>query len=601
MTTTDSKPRAGLFSKLKLRRPDRQSTIAWRLILPVPIAVAASIAAMALIVPNVTAENARDEAVRQGQQLADQFKTIRGYYTKNVIKKVLQSNDLKPSFNHKNEPNGVPLPATFIHDVSALLAKKDTNVNLYSAFPFPNRKQRQLDSFQRQAWDYLRQNPDQVFSEQQSRGGKEVMRVAIADKMVAKGCVNCHNTHPSSPKTDWSLGDVRGVLEVSTPITPQLAAGAALSNKMIFGAIVVGLVLSLITYFGVKAVTGPLGRMVGLMKRLADGETDMEIPDRDRRDEIGSIASALGIFRERAEERSTLEGQRERETAAKTQRAQKIDNLTGQFEDLMDRVIGSFNTVSGNVRQNAEKMAGAAQSTSEKTNVISDQSASTTQNAEVVAGAAEELTSSINEIAEQVGRAADSASSAVEKAGVANQQVDGLAGAANRIGEVITMITDIAEQTNLLALNATIEAARAGEAGKGFAVVASEVKELASQTARATEDIVQQISEIQDATCGAVGAIADINTTIEQLNQIASSIASAVQEQEAATSEIASNIDRTAQSSKAVNDNIAEVETAAGETEKAAGEVLNESQALLQEVSALKDEVDAFLKAVKAA
>ncbi len=601
MTTSDATSGKGLSSKLRAWRSDGQSTVAWRLILPVPIAAAAGIAVMAFIVPNITAGNARDQAVRQGQQIAGQYKVIRGYYTKNVIDKVLNTNDLNPMVNHKNEPDGIPLPATFIHDIGALLSKEDTNLNLYSAFPFPNRQERRLDEFQRQAWDYLSKNPDQVYAQQQSRDGQEVMRVAIADKMVAQGCVNCHNSHPGSPKTDWNLGDVRGVLEVSSPITPQLAAGAALSNKLIFGAIVGGLILSLITYFGVKAVTGPLFRMVGLMKRLANGETEIDIPDRARRDEIGSMANALDIFRKKGEERRALESQRDCEATAKSLRAEQIDDLTGQFEKLMDRVIGSCNTVSANIRQHAEKMAGAAHTTSEKTNVISEQSASTTQNAQVVAGAAEELTSSINEIAEQVGHATSSAGSAVEKADIANQQVDGLAGAANRIGEVITMITDIAEQTNLLALNATIEAARAGDAGKGFAVVASEVKELASQTARATDDIVQQVSEIQDATSDAVGAIGDISTTIRDLNQIASSIASAVQEQEAATREIASSIDRTAQSSEAVSENIAEVKVAAGETDAAASEVLNDSQALLKEVTALKEEVDTFLEAVKAA
>ena len=128
-------------------KKDRERSLSWRLILPVPVAVILSIAAIALIVPRFMAENARTDAIRQGQQIADQFKTIRGYYTKNVIKKVVKSGSLKPSFSHKDEANGVPLPATFIHDISALLAKKDMTVNLYSGFPFPVRKDRKLDEF----------------------------------------------------------------------------------------------------------------------------------------------------------------------------------------------------------------------------------------------------------------------------------------------------------------------------------------------------------------------------------------------------------------------------------------------------------------------
>ena len=182
-------------------------SLSWRLILPVPIAIIMCVAAIALIVPKMMAENARDQATRQGQQVADQFKIIRGYYTRNVIKKVVKSGSLKPSVNHKNEANGVPLPATFIQDVSKLLAKKDMNVNLYSGFPWPNRKDRKLDEFQSKAWAYLTANPDKVFSKQVTVKGKEVVRVAVSDKMVAKGCVSCHNSKAGSPKTDWKLGE----------------------------------------------------------------------------------------------------------------------------------------------------------------------------------------------------------------------------------------------------------------------------------------------------------------------------------------------------------------------------------------------------------
>ncbi len=245
------------------------------------------VVAIALIVPRMMAENAREQAALQGQQVANQFKTIRGYYTRNVIKKVVKSKSLKPSFNHKSEANGVPLPATFIHDVSKLLEKKDMKVNLYSGFPFPIRKDRKLDDFQAKAWAFLTANPDKVFTKQETINGKEVVRVAVPDKMVAKGCVSCHNSHAASPKTDWTLGDVRGVLEVSTVITPQLAAGAAISNKMVIAAMVIGVILTLVTILGVKSVTGPLINAVSAMKRMADGDNDVEIHGLERKDEIG--------------------------------------------------------------------------------------------------------------------------------------------------------------------------------------------------------------------------------------------------------------------------------------------------------------------------
>ena len=273
-------------------------SLSWRLILPVPIAIILCVIAIALIFPKMMAENAKHEATRQGQQIADQFKTIRGYYTKNIIKKVVKSKDLKPSVNHKNEAGAVPLPATFIHDVSKLLAKKDMNVNLYSGYPWPNRKDRKLDDFQTKAWAFLTANPDKVYSKQQTVKGKEVVRVAVSDKMVAKGCVSCHNSKAHSPKTDWRLGDVRGVLEVATVIEPQLAAGNAIANKMIIAAVLIGIILTLVTILGVKSVTGPLLNTVNVMKRLAEGDNDVEVQGLKRQDEIGQMAGAVQVFKE---------------------------------------------------------------------------------------------------------------------------------------------------------------------------------------------------------------------------------------------------------------------------------------------------------------
>jgi len=178
--------------------------------------------------------------------------------------------------------------------------------------------------------------------------------------------------------------------------------------------------------------------------------------------------------------------------------------------------------------------------------------------------------------------------------------VQSLAGAANKIGEVVSLITDIAEQTNLLALNATIEAARAGDAGKGFAVVASEVKNLANQTAKATEEISTQISGIQDANANAVGAIQRIGSTISDINEIASTIAAAVEEQGAATQEIACNVEQAANGTSEVNTNISGVTAAVSETGHAADEILSASGELSQQSEVLKTEVDQFLVQVRA-
>ena len=215
----------------------RRDSLEWQLIAPIPVIVILAMALIWFIVPDVVAKNSTNDAIRDSVQIAEQFKTIRAYYTNNVVSKVVKSGTLKPGIDHKNDSSIVPLPATMIHDLSELLSKKDTTVNLYSRYPFPNRKDRKLDNFQQEAWEYLNANPAATFSRNESRDGRQFVRVAIADTMVAQACVNCHNSDQASPKTDWKVGDVRGILEVNSVIDNQLAAGASLNRSIIIGAV----------------------------------------------------------------------------------------------------------------------------------------------------------------------------------------------------------------------------------------------------------------------------------------------------------------------------------------------------------------------------
>ena len=228
-------------------------------------------------------------------------------------------------------------------------------------------------------------------------------------------------------------------------------------------------------------------------------------------------------------------------------------------------------------------------------------SAQAATNVQTVAAATEELTSSITEISRQVGESARIAGRAVEQVGRSEATVTALAQAAQRIGEVVSLINTIAEQTNLLALNATIEAARAGEAGKGFAVVASEVKSLANQTAKATEGITAQVSAIQGSTQEAVDTIKGIGEIIDKMSEIATTVASAVEEQGAATAEIARNIQEAAAGTREVSSNIAGVSAAADESGRTAEDVLTSTTRLTEESEALGSEVGQFLSRIKAA
>jgi methyl-accepting chemotaxis protein len=216
-----------------------------------------------------------------------------------------------------------------------------------------------------------------------------------------------------------------------------------------------------------------------------------------------------------------------------------------------------------------------------------------------VASAAEELSASISEIGSQVSSSSRISSAAVEEARHVNNLVHGLADAVGKIGEVVNMITDIATQTNLLALNATIEAARAGEAGKGFAVVANEVKHLANQTAKATEEIGQQIGSVQSQTNEAVEAIKAITMTIGQISEVASAIAAAVEEQGAATNEIARNVEQAAAGTNEVSTNIAGVTESSTETGRASSQVLDSARELSVQSEHLRNDVDKFINHIR--
>ena len=276
----------------------------------------------------------------------------------------------------------------------------------------------------------------------------------------------------------------------------------------------------------------------------------------------------------------------------------KVDNFTqvaDNFEANMKQVVNTVASAATELQSTAQGMEATASSTSQQATTVAAAAEEASANVQTVASAAEELSSSISEISRQVAQSTQIAGTAVVEVDGANEKVQGLAEAANKIGEVVALITDIADQTNLLALNATIEAARAGEAGKGFAVVASEVKNLANQTAKATEEISSHISGIQGATQDAVGAIGSIGGIINQMNEIASTIAAAVEEQGAATQEIARNVEQAASGTTEVTTNIQQVTSAAAETGESAHEVLGAAGELSRQGEVLGTEMDSFV------
>ncbi len=314
------------------------------------------------------------------------------------------------------------------------------------------------------------------------------------------------------------------------------------------------------------------------------------------------MARAAQVFKDNMIEADRLRAERaEVEQQVAASRKADMHRLAGDFEVAVGKIIQTVSSASNELEISASTLTATANRAQELTTLVATASEEASANVQSVASATEEMSSSVDEISRQVQESANIAKEAVEQARQTNAHVAQLASAASRIGDVVELINTIAGQTNLLALNATIEAARAGEAGRGFAVVASEVKALAEQTAKATGDISHQIASIQAATNNFVNAIQGIGGTIGRMSEICSTIASAVEEQGAATREISRNVQQAAQGTRQVSSNITDVQHGASQTGTASSQVLSSAKSLSGENTRLKSEVEKFLDTVRAA
>ena len=350
-----------------------------------------------------------------------------------------------------------------------------------------------------------------------------------------------------------------------------------------------------------RGVSAPILGMTDAMTKLAGGNTGTEIPGMGRGDEIGSMAAAVQVFKDNMIKTERLTTEQKASQERREKRQQHIEAAIQAFDRSINGLLQRLGTASTELQSTAQAMSTTAETTTQRATAAASASEHASHNVQTVAGAAEELTASINEISRQVIESTHIASKATEDAGQTNAQMRSLAETAQKIGDVVKLINDIAGQTNLLALNATIEAARAGEAGKGFAVVASEVKSLATQTAKATEDISAQVKAIQGATADSVRAIEGITGTIGRINEIATTVAAAVEEQGAATKEIARNVQQASVGTGEVSSNIGAVTEAAGQTSSASAQVQAAAADLASQGDKLRAEVDKFLADLRAA
>ncbi len=349
-----------------------------------------------------------------------------------------------------------------------------------------------------------------------------------------------------------------------------------------------------------RGVARPIVQLNGAMQSLAQGNLMTAIPVDERRDEVGQMAKTVLIFKESMQRNEELRQASEAEQRDREQRAEHMMNLTRTFDEQVKGMVQALTDAAHGMERTAVDLTKTADVSAAESQTVAAAAQEAQAGVETVASASEELSASISEISRQVTNQANLAQSSVNAIDATSQSVAELSEASSKIGEVVRLISEIAEQTNLLALNATIEAARAGEAGKGFAVVASEVKNLANQTAKATEEIGAQVGGIQSTTKGTVESIAAVGGQVREMNEISSAVAAAVEEQNAATQEISRNVQQASEGTKGVTRSIDLVSSEVAKTRAAAQSVMEAAKQMLGESEGLKKYIDSFLSEVRA-
>lgn len=492
----------------------------------------------------------------------------------------------------------------------------------------------QLEAVVGQAMQFMRGVPrrEQAVVRYVRRDG-DVIRQSLRQKQATASAV-----HVALESLDAAALQIDAVTE-NIKSSSRAAQTMALNNMMkavdasleqsLVGLVAGALIAAALAWYIGRSVAGPLARITDAVTRLAHGDKAVSIPHTDRGDELGRMAEAAAVFKDKAFELERMaeekrlsdaaaaEAQREHEreqaallqkrkaeeeSAREERRATRLQQRLQMADAFERRVMGVVEAVNRASKQMADASASLVENARQTNHQVENTHNATSEasgNVHAVAGATEELSVSFRSVRSELSHSAQVAQSAVTEATQTTETVAGLARAADQIGVVVKMIRDIAEQTNLLALNATIEAARAGDAGRGFAVVAHEVKSLAAQSGRATEEIATYVSEIQRVSGDAGGAVERIGDIIREMSEVSQSVVAAVEQQAAATEEIAKNVQQVSAGTSLVRDSVSIVGQAATETEAMTTELQHQASHLMDEADSLKREVERFLAEIR--